>query len=164
MNITCRRKLRVFQKNQQTMNFKQLYFTWNTAEVICSPSCMLCWSWFWMVIFFSLVIEAMGTLRITVCSPTKNISQRSTASWFKLSELFTFYILYSICMISLTQMQERCNKVKAIIKAGMSIKIFSSFHEGHAKGPISSKKRNMYFLSQLTKLNQLIYFININIF
>lgn len=44
--------------------------TWKDADVICSPSCMFCCSWFCIVIFFSLVIEAMGKLRTTVCSPT----------------------------------------------------------------------------------------------
>lgn len=38
--------------------------------MICSPSCMFCCSWFCIVIFFSLVMEAIGKLRITVCSPT----------------------------------------------------------------------------------------------
>lgn len=44
--------------------------TWKDADVICSPSCMFCCSWFCTVIFFSLVMEAIGKLRITVCSPT----------------------------------------------------------------------------------------------
>lgn len=51
--------------------------TWKDADVICSPSCMFCCSWFCIVIFFSLVMEAMGKLRTTVCSPTVN--RRDTA-------------------------------------------------------------------------------------
>lgn len=54
------------------INFTKLPFTWKVAEVICKPSCMLCCSWFCIVIFFSFVTDAIGKLRITVCSPTEN--------------------------------------------------------------------------------------------
>lgn len=45
-------------------------FTWNSAERSCRPSCMFCCSWFWMLIFFSLVSVDTGNALITACSPT----------------------------------------------------------------------------------------------
>lgn len=47
-------------------------FTWNAAERSCRPSCMFCCSWFWMLIFFSLVSVDRGNARITACSPTEH--------------------------------------------------------------------------------------------
>lgn len=65
-----------FELTVATQIFTKLPFTWKVAELICSPSCMLCCSWFWMLIFFSLVMEAIGKLRITVCSPTEDTTHR----------------------------------------------------------------------------------------
>ena len=62
-DIICRKLL-------NTRRMAPFLNTWKDADVICSPSCMFCCSWFCTVIFFSLVMEAIGILRITVCSPT----------------------------------------------------------------------------------------------
>lgn len=78
-DIICRKLL-----NNRTTPFLN---TWKDADVICSPSCMFCCSWFCIVIFFSLVMEAMGKLRTTVCSPT--IGRQDTDSATALHSSFS---------------------------------------------------------------------------
>lgn len=47
--------------------------TWQDAERSWRPSCMFCCSWFWMLIFFSLVKVDTGKALITACSPTAHV-------------------------------------------------------------------------------------------